>query len=101
MTEERSGLSRRRFLAAAAGAGVAAAMGGAAASLLIDGVETRDTGTPAASTTGTAGRGALIDFEGAHQAGILRPAIPQRATLVAAFDSVARTGRPWRLRSGS
>jgi len=80
-------LSRRRFLAAAAGAGAVAVAGGTAGVLVGTGLAappTREPGTQAALP----GR-YIVPFDGVHQAGIVRPAVQQPASLVAAFDVVA------------
>ncbi len=90
-------LSRRNFLAAAAGAGAVAVAGGAAGALLGGTVAEAITGAPAAGDRtanaaggGPGGRHAIIDFDGAHQAGIVQPVLQQPASLMAAFDVVAR-----------
>ena len=80
-------LSRRRFLAAAAGAGAVAVAGGTAGVLVGTGLAappTREPGTQAALP-----RRYIVRFDGVHQAGIVRPAVQQPASLVAAFDVVA------------
>jgi deferrochelatase/peroxidase EfeB len=77
-------LTRRRFLVAAAGVGAVAVAGGAGASLA--GLGARP--GLAADATSAAGP-SIIPFDGAHQAGITRPATPQPASLLAAFDVVA------------
>jgi deferrochelatase/peroxidase EfeB len=80
-------LSRRRFLAAAAGAGAVAVAGGTAGVLVGTGLAagpTREPGTQPAHP----GR-SIVPFDGVHQAGIVRPAVQQPASLVAAFDVVA------------
>jgi deferrochelatase/peroxidase EfeB len=79
-------LSRRRFLVAAAGAG-AAAVAGSVGGVLIATAEAPSTPTE----TPGGSRPSVISFEGAHQAGILRPAVPQAASLFAAFDVTAPT----------
>jgi deferrochelatase/peroxidase EfeB len=86
------GLSRRRFLTVAAGAGAVAVAAGAGGALLGGAVgEALDgssrTAPPATGTDGP--RLGLVAFEGAHQAGVVRPVLQQPATLVAAFDVVA------------
>jgi deferrochelatase/peroxidase EfeB len=81
---ERAGFSRRRFLAAAAGAGAAVVAGGVGGAFVA--------GAAAPAATSVAGRTRLpsvVPFEGRHQAGIILPAVPQPASLFAAFDVVA------------
>jgi deferrochelatase/peroxidase EfeB len=76
------GFTRRRFLVTAAGAGATAVIGGIGGGLLVAGTRA----DPAASAPGAS---TVVPFDGVHQAGILRPAIPQPNSLIAAFDVVA------------
>jgi deferrochelatase/peroxidase EfeB len=80
-------LSRRRFLAAAAGAGAVAVAGGTAGVLVGTGLAAPPTREPGTQPT-LPGR-SIVPFDGVHQAGIVRPAVQQPASLVAAFDVVA------------
>ena len=84
VTEETGkGYSRRTFLGIAAGAGASAVIGGIGGGLLVAGTRLAEPAQPAAPT------GSPVAFEGAHQAGIARPAVPQPNAAIASFDVVA------------
>ena len=85
MTEETGkGYSRRTFLGIAAGAGASAVIGGIGGGLLVAGTRPADEPAQPAARTGS-----TVAFEGAHQAGIARPAVPQPNAVIASFDVVA------------
>ena len=85
MTEEPAkGYSRRTFLGIAAGAGATAVIGGIGGGLLVAGTRPADEAAPSTARTGT-----TVAFEGAHQAGIARPGVPQPNAVIASFDVVA------------
>jgi deferrochelatase/peroxidase EfeB len=86
--ESQGGLSRRRFLTTAAGAGAVAVVGGVGGVVLADAVEAARRPDPAPSDGSTGARPGIVAFEGAHQAGITRPLVPQAASLFVAFDAV-------------
>ena len=91
MTEPtRPGYSRRTFLGIAAGAGASAVIGGIGGGLLVAGTRAAEETAPSNARTGT-----TVAFEGAHQAGIARPGVPQPNAVIASFDVVASVaGRP-------
>ena len=85
MTEEAGkGYSRRAFLGIAAGAGASAVIGGIGGGLLVAGTRLAEEPAQPAAQTGT-----TVAFEGANQAGIARPGVPQPNAVIASFDVVA------------